>query len=106
MSRSPPTHLTRRSFRYSCRGTPDRHGIATSGSAASWATTPEAQGSTAPGLGIALGQTNAFVLVAARCSAAQAEAIRRLGEQKLDKRMHRKMGQTLIFASLTAASLA
>jgi hypothetical protein len=36
-------------------------------------------------LGIALGQTNAFGLVAGRCSAAQAEGIRRLREQKLYK---------------------
>ena len=37
-------------------------------------------------LGIALGQTNAFGLVAGRCSAAQAEGIRRLREEKLYKR--------------------
>src|SRR5215831_24415 len=36
-------------------------------------------------LGIALGQTNAFGLVAGRCSAAQAEGIRRSREQKLYK---------------------
>jgi hypothetical protein len=36
--------------------------------------------------GIALGQTNAFALIAGRCSAAQAEGIRRLREQKLYKR--------------------
>jgi len=37
-------------------------------------------------LGIALGRSNAFGLVAGRCSAAQAEAIHRLREEKLFKR--------------------
>jgi hypothetical protein len=40
--------------------------------------------------GIALGQTNAFALIAGRCSAAQAEGIRRLREQKLYKRCTEK----------------
>ncbi|MBV8902203.1 MAG: hypothetical protein JOZ22_01080 [Acidobacteriia bacterium] len=40
--------------------------------------------------GIALGQTNAFGLVAGRSSAAQAEGIRRLREQKLYKRCTEK----------------
>lgn len=40
--------------------------------------------------GIALGQTNAFALIAGRCSAAQAEGIRRLREQKLYKRCSEK----------------
>lgn len=37
-------------------------------------------------VGIALGQTNAFGLVAGRCSAAQADGLRRLREQKLYKK--------------------
>lgn len=37
-------------------------------------------------LGVALGQNHAFALVAGRCSAAQAEGLRRLREQKLYKR--------------------
>ncbi|HEY7389685.1 MAG TPA: hypothetical protein VH640_14310 [Bryobacteraceae bacterium] len=37
-------------------------------------------------LGVVLGQSHAFGLVAGRCSAAQAESIRRLREQKLFKR--------------------
>lgn len=37
-------------------------------------------------LGIALGQNQAFGLVAGRCSAAQAEALRRLGGERLYKR--------------------
>lgn len=40
--------------------------------------------------GIALGQTSAFGLIAGRCSAAQAEGIRRLREQKLYKRCTEK----------------
>ncbi|HUB81642.1 MAG TPA: hypothetical protein VMB03_22745 [Bryobacteraceae bacterium] len=46
---------------------------------------PTADLASALELGIALGQTNAFGLVAGRCSAAQAEGIRRLREQKLYK---------------------
>jgi hypothetical protein len=38
-------------------------------------------------LGVALGQTHAFGLIAGRCSAAQAEAIRRLRDQRLYKRV-------------------
>jgi hypothetical protein len=38
-------------------------------------------------LGVALGQTHAFGLIAGRCSAAQAEALRRLREQKVYKRL-------------------
>ena len=37
-------------------------------------------------LGFALGQTHAFGLIAGRCSAAQAEGLRRLREEKLYKR--------------------
>jgi len=38
-------------------------------------------------LGVALGQTHAFGLIAGRCSAAQAEGLRRLREDKLYKRL-------------------
>jgi hypothetical protein len=38
-------------------------------------------------LGVALGQTHAFGLIAGRCSAAQADAIRRLRDQRLYKRV-------------------
>jgi hypothetical protein len=38
-------------------------------------------------LGVVLGQTHAFGLIAGRCSAAQAEALRRLREDKLYKRL-------------------
>jgi len=41
-------------------------------------------------LGVALGQNHAFGLIAGRCSAAQAEALRRLREQKLYKRCTEK----------------
>jgi hypothetical protein len=38
-------------------------------------------------LGVVLGQTNAFGLIAGRCSAAQAEGLRRLREDRLYKRL-------------------
>lgn len=41
-------------------------------------------------LGVALGQNHAFGLIAGRCSAAQAEGLRRLREQKLYKRCAEK----------------
>jgi hypothetical protein len=41
-------------------------------------------------LGVALGQNHAFGLIAGRCSAAQAEGLRRLREEKLYKRLTEK----------------
>ena len=41
-------------------------------------------------LGVSLGQTNAFGLIAGRCSAAQAEGLRRLRDQKMFKRCTEK----------------
>lgn len=41
-------------------------------------------------LGVALGQNHAFGLIAGRCSAAQAEGLRRLREEKLYKRCTEK----------------
>ena len=38
-------------------------------------------------LGVVLGQTHAFGLIAGRCPAAQAEGLRRLRENKLYKRL-------------------
>src|SRR5690348_3566993 len=44
-------------------------------------------------LGVAVGQNHAFGLVAGRCSAAQAEGLRRLRDQKLYKRCTEKWGE-------------